>query len=69
MEQKMTPTTKLTFRILAAMMLTLTSIHAATYTWTGAVSDDWTNSGNWDVNGVPVDYTGGTSGLGFQSST
>ena len=36
---------------------------AATYTWTGAVSGDWNDAGNWDTNGVPVDTNPGTSTL------
>lgn len=41
-----------------AMGLTLTTgtSLALTYTWTGGAADgDWTNSANWDANGVPVD--------------
>jgi len=36
-----------------------TQTSAATYTWTGAVDGDWTNAGNWDGNGVPVDTVAG----------
>ncbi len=39
-----------------------------TYTWTGDVDGDWTNTANWDANGVPVDVNPGRTGLSFQTS-
>ena len=41
---------------------------AAVYTWTGANSGDWNDSGNWDANGVPVDTDGGTAALDLDST-
>jgi hypothetical protein len=43
-----------------AVMLSATGAMATTYAWTGSNSGDWTDSGNWDGNNVPVDtYPGG----------
>lgn len=53
---------------LCALALIAAPTQAATYTWTGLASDgDWNNSGNWDVNGVPVDTDGGVAGLDQQN--
>ena len=40
---------------------------AIDYTWTGAAGDgNWTNTANWDANGVPVDnYTSGDNNAGL----
>ena len=46
--------TALTLAALGIAILAV-SAQAATYTWTGASDGDWTNAGNWDTNGVPVD--------------
>ena len=53
---------------LAGLALVATSTQAAVYTWTGAAADgDWTNTANWDANGVPVDTDAGVSGLDQQN--
>lgn len=43
---------KKTFYIIIGLILSLQGL-AATRTWTGAVSTDWTNSANWSGNSVP----------------
>jgi hypothetical protein len=35
------------------------SANAAIYTWLGTSDSDWTNTANWDANGVPVDTVAG----------
>lgn len=60
--------------LLALPALIATISHATVYTWTGSGGDgDWTNSDNWDGNGVPVDFdtSGGTysDGLQFQNQS
>lgn len=40
----------------AALLLTMlcsTTSHAITYTWTGATNNNWSDSSNWNINGVP----------------
>lgn len=52
---------------LATLGLCAGTAHAAVYTWTGAVDNDWTNAANWDANGVPVDTDITTSALDQQT--
>ena len=33
------------------------NLSAATFTWTGAVDNNWNTPGNWDVGGFPDDAT------------
>lgn len=59
-------------RLSAAVALIATvsfvgSADAATFTWTGASDGDWTNAGNWDANGVPVDKDLGSAALELDS--
>lgn len=43
----------------ATQTLTVTSATTAVYDWTGAVSSDWANAGNWQVSGsAATDYPG-----------
>ena len=51
-------TTRLAMVVLsaAALVAATGAAGAATvYTWTGLTNGDWTNAGNWDASGVPVD--------------
>src|SRR5580692_9178228 len=38
---------------LLASLLAVSSAHAATYTWTGSSSTNWSTSSNWSPNTVP----------------
>lgn len=44
------------FAAVVAMTVSVGSAHAD-YQWTGAISGDWTDAGNW-IGGVPVDVNG-----------
>lgn len=46
--------------VMVACLLAVSGHAATTYTWTGATDGDWSNAGNWDGNGVPVDNLAGT---------
>lgn len=52
--------------ILGLLMAVVGWLPAATHTWTGAMNGDWTDPGNWDVNGVLVSDP--TSGLVFAAA-
>ena len=55
--------------LLVGLFLSATHAHAVIYTWTGLAADgDWSNTGNWDGNGVPADFVAG-GGLEFETST
>jgi len=46
--------------ITLALAATTSFSQAIVFTWTGAADGDWTNTANWDANGVPVDNDGDT---------
>ncbi len=56
-------------KIKLAMLLTFIVMTGVSYgtihTWTGAVDTDWNNAGNWDTNGIPVDFNTTSPGLDF----
>lgn len=59
--------------MIGAILALMTGVSSATvYTWTGVENGDWSNAGNWDANGVPVDFlTEGnySDGLNFENSS
>ena len=56
--------------LFVGIFLSAMPAHAVVYTWSGLAADgDWANAGNWDGNGVPVDFQGGSAGLEFETST
>jgi len=60
------------FKLLTALFMLVvssSSLNAATYSWTGANSGDWNDSGNWDANGVPIDTDLGDAKLDLDATS
>jgi len=48
--------------LLALIATSALGFGQTTYTWTGAVDDEWTEAGNWDVNGFPSSLSAANTG-------
>jgi len=52
------------FAAIIGIIVSAYTVQAADYTWTGSNDNNWSNTANWDANGLPPTNTYGVTGSG-----